>query len=490
MPPVLLKHNPVLWLGRHRLTCLTRQPAPERPAIVADGYGYVHVFWSEEVGGESILDKPDALIHTGNTIYYTRWDGTSWTQPTDILFVPNDSVADYIAVTVDKENRLHVVWTGSSNFYYSTALPWEADSAQAWSKPVAIAGDSARTQWESDIVTDAKGGIHIVYATKGDEPGVYHIQSSDGGLTWSSAVKLSLPLDDLEVAFSNVRAIVDGTGSLHAVWQTNQEEGFGQGIYYARSTNGGAEWTPPSKMANRDPGEYGVSFPSIASIGTSELHMVYIDGPWHIGRYHRISLDGGKTWSEPQHIFTDFEGINGYPLLLVDGSGQLNLVITWRTRTQIGGTYYARWLGTQWSPMEPVALETEQTGPGAHWTAATMRLGNEIHVLWNTNFSDQAGEIWHANGTVPGVASAKALSVTKITTPVPTSSAALDTPVSQPANEVAPESAAPGKSSPNQPVSPPPQVSIARVLLISAAPALLLVLGAVACKRWRPRRVL
>ena len=42
-----------------------------------------------------------------------------------------------------------------------------------------------------------------------------------------------------------------------------------------------------------------------------------------------------------------FEGINGYPLLLVDGSGQLHLVITWRTRTQIHGTYLCSLVGVR-----------------------------------------------------------------------------------------------------------------------------------------------
>ena len=221
------------------------------------------MFWSEEVGGSSILDKPKALIHTGNTIFYTRWDGVSWTEPIDILFLPGDTVADYIAVTVDRDNRLHAVWTGDSNFYYSTALPWEAHSAQAWSKPSVVASGSARTEWESDIVTDAQGGVHIAYAVGGEEPGVYHVSSSDDGATWSSPARLSLPLDDLEVAISNVRMIADGAGNLHVVWQTNEEEGFGQSIYYTRSTDGGLEWTVPRRWLTEM--RVSMAYPSLRS---------------------------------------------------------------------------------------------------------------------------------------------------------------------------------------------------------------------------------
>jgi len=399
-PSVVAQTGAMSW---QRPVNLSNSPESSgRPAIVTDAYGYVHVFWSEEVGGKSILNIPGALIRNGNTILYTRWDGTSWTQPIDILLVPGDSVAEYVAATVDKENQIHLVWTGNSDFYYSMAPAWKAQLANSWTTPEVVATGSARSQWESGIVADDSGNIHIAYATSGDDAGVYHVLSTDGGMTWQAPTRLSGALDALEVSLSNVRIIADGGRRLHVIWQTNEAEGFGQGIYYTRSVDEGRTWAVPTQMAYKDPGEYGVTFPSIASVGESELHLIYVDGPWHIGRYHRISQDGGETWSEPVHVFADFEGINGYPIFLVDGNGGLHLVITWRTRTQIGGTYYARWLGTTWSPMELAVPETDQW-PGAHWTAATMRLGNEIHVLFNTNFSDKAGEIWHTRGSIPDV---------------------------------------------------------------------------------------
>lgn len=395
---------------------LSNSPASSgRPAIVADGYGYVHVFWSEDVGGKSILNIPSKMIGDGNTIFYTRWDGASWAQPLDILIVPGEDIAEYVAATVDQENRIHLVWTGQSDFYYSSAPAQKANSAHHWSTPVVVATGSARTEWESSIVVDASGNIHVAYATRGDDGGVYHVMSTDGGATWQVPTRLSGALDQLEEAFSNVRIITDDAQRLHVIWQTVEAQGFGQGIYYARSVDRGATWSAPVRMAYRDPGEYGVVFPSIASVGESELHMIYVDGSWHTGRYHRISRDGGETWGAPSHVFTDFEGVNGRPIFLVDGGGGLHLILTWRTRTQIGGTFYARWSGTTWSPMELAVPETEEW-PGAHWTAATMRLGNEIHVVFNTNFSNKAGEIWYTRGTMPGVPQA-------MVAPIPTAQA-------------------------------------------------------------------
>lgn len=406
---------------------LSNSPASSgRPAIVADGYGNVHVFWSEDVGGKSILNIPGKLIGNGNTIYYTRWDGASWTQPLDILVVPDEPIAEYVAATVDRQNQIHLVWTGSSKFYYSTAPADKAHLVHSWRPPVEVAAGSARTQWESDIVVDAWDNIHIAYATGGDDAGVYHVVSTDGGTSWQMPTRLSGVLDQLEVAFSNVRIITDGAQRLHVVWQTVEEQGFGQGIYYTRSVDKGATWSAPVRMAYKDPGEYGVTFPYIASIGESELHMIYVDGPWHIGRYHRISRDGGETWGAPTHVLADFEGINGPSIFLVDRNGGLHLVITWRTTTQIGGTYYARWSGAAWSPMELGVEETEQW-PGAHWTAATMRLGNEIHVVFNTNFSDKAGEIWYTRRNLADVPPATAAPIPVVVTRPPASPTPLAT---------------------------------------------------------------
>jgi len=389
-PPVNLSNSP---------------ESSSRPAIVTDHFGYVHVFWSEEVGGESIYGIPKALINNGNTIMYTRWDGKSWTPPIDILLVPGDDVATYVAVAVDADNWLHVIWSGQSSIYYSKAPAWQADSAHSWSQPAPVADGNARSQWESDIVASPDGKLHIVYATGGSDPSIYHILSEDAGATWEESTRISEPLDLLEEGVSNSRICIDGAGRLHVAWQTNQEEGFGQSAYYARSLDNGATWSTPYQLGYRQPGDYGVTFPSIACVGEGEIHIINVGGAWHYGRYEHISRDGGETWSPPNHILTELEGVNGYTYLLADSNLQKHLITTMRTQAeQQGGTFYARGLENGgWGPLDLAVPEADDTGPGAHWTATAMRLGNEIHVLWNTNFTDKAGEIWHTRGIIPGV---------------------------------------------------------------------------------------
>lgn len=403
---VAAQWSPVDW--SRPLNLSNSPPSSRHPAIVADALGYVHVFWSEDIGGEIV--QPEDTGGTGNSIVYTCWDGTSWTRPVDVLIVPEEQIAEFVAVDVDVENRLHAVWTGQWNLYYSQAPAWQASSAHAWSAPVVVAADSARTMWESDILAASQGNLHIVYATRGDEVGVYHIRSQDGGHTWSLATRLSTPFDPLEASFSNVKIIEDGAGYLHAIWQTNQDDGFGQAIYYARSTDEGESWSLSVRFGYRDPGDYEASWPYIAAKGESELHLIYVDGA-RKGRNHRVSTDNGQTWSEPRRVIAEMEGVNGYVIPLVDGSGQIHLIVNMRTVVgQVVGIYYARWLGTDWSLVEPVDVSSS-AAPSAHRTAAAVRLGNELHVVYN---QFDGAEIWHIRGTLAGIEPAPALALPQI----------------------------------------------------------------------------
>lgn len=357
-------------------------------------------------------------LPSGNSLFYSRWDGESWTEPTDVISVPDDTIVDFPSVTIDSNNWLHVVWSGLKNIYYSNAPSWQAYSAQAWSKPGVLTENSARSAWMNSItVGKAKGDLHVAYATRGQEAGVYYTRSTDSGTDWTIPVKLSVAFDDAENSFSGVKIILDGDGCLHAVWQTNQNEGYGQAIYYARSIDHGETWSQPVQLGYRGPNDFDVGIPNIVARGNSELHLIYHAGTRPIGRYHRISRDGGETWSDPTPILMDMEGINGYVVPVVDGTGQMHLIINLRTRnTQVVGIYYSRWLETGWSPVRPLATDAPY-GPTAHYTEATVGSGNELHVVWTQL---QLGEIWQLRGTIADVTPEPTLPrPTPTTTPVP-----------------------------------------------------------------------
>jgi len=391
--PVNAQSDTILW---SKPINLSNTPSlSTHPAIITDDYGYVHVFWSEEMGGRA--RESGDLGGPGNSIFYTRWDGVIWTPPVDILFVPSEIVAEYIAVTLDANNILHAVWTGQTDFYYSNAASGEADSAHAWSSPVWVATDSARGGSESNIVADAAGNVHIIYATRGGGAGIYHIRSQDSGATWGLEHRLSLPPTALEDSFTNVRITVDGADRLHVTWQTNQKGGSGQALYYTHSLDAGHVWSSPTQIGYYDVADTFLGWAYLTVGGDSDLHLVYVDGS-NKGRLHRTSLDGGATWRAPHYIIPEMEGVNGYVIPIVDNSGQMHLIVNMRTRAeQLVGVYYARWLESEWSRVIPLD-NSSVAAPSAHYTAAAVRLGNEIHIVYN---QISVGEIWHLSGTLP-----------------------------------------------------------------------------------------
>jgi hypothetical protein len=365
------------------------------PAIVADPYGNVHIFWSEVLVNTNGASR-------GDTIMYRRWDGESWTSPADVLLVPDDYTANFIAVDVGPKDRLHAVWTGFSNIYYSSAPISHARSARAWREPIILSGNSARSQLECDIVADSTGTLHAGYAAKGNSIGVHYVQSNNDGKTWSLPTLLSEPLDDLEEGFSNVRLFDGNDGLLHVAWQTFQEGGYGQAVYYARSTDKGGTWTPAAQLAYREPEDFGAGWPYLATRGDSELHLIYLNGhgTGTVGRFHRVSMDKGKTWSESAHIIPSMMGLNGYVIPLVDKLDQMHLIINMRPRaTQVTGIYYAYWTDSGWTQVAPVASESPYV-QNPHRTDAVVRLGNELHVVYQN--ADK--EIWHVWGIIDDIA--------------------------------------------------------------------------------------
>jgi len=475
--PTTAQSGTVTWSGPVNLS---RTPsASAHPAIVTDAYGYVHVFWSEEMGGEPMRPN-DHIRNTGNSILYTRWDGTTWSPPIDVLLVPGETIADYPAVDIDAESRLHLVWTSMTSLYYSNAPSWQADSAQDWSEPLLLADNSAATPWGADIVADASGGLHVVYAVRGDQAGVYYTRSVDGGENWQSPIKLSDSLEPLEEHFSTVQIIRDDARNLHAVWGTNQLEGAGQAVYYARSIDGGDTWSVPAQLGYRGPDDFVVGLPYLTAVGASELHLIYVAGRYvgSRGRYHRISTDGGETWSAPYHIITDLVGINGYVEPVVDSAGQMHLIINMRSRDdQVVGIYYARWLGTGWSQVEPVDVSQ----PSAHYTAVAVRLGNELHVVY-TQLA--GGEIWHLRGRVTPAKQTSAR-------PWPSPEAPTPTPLTK-VTATPPQTPTPTAQRITQPpegTTPPSSLSVmSNPLLPGVGAALLLVVAVIVWIQIRSRR--
>ena len=144
--PISISKSPDYWAGN--------------PRVLADAFG-VHVFWEQNVANQELAGRSDG--NGGDTIYYSVWDGETWSNPADILVAPSGGMVQLggIATTLDRE--IAMVWSGDEQLFYSTAWPSDARNTNAWTTESLYVGKVA---WP-DLVIDGMGTSHIIWADDG-----------------------------------------------------------------------------------------------------------------------------------------------------------------------------------------------------------------------------------------------------------------------------------------------------------------------------------
>jgi len=218
-----------------------------RPAIATDVQGNPHVVWSEHLSGQEW------------DIYYSRWDGTSWTGPFSVADTASLSARPHLAV--DSAGLVHIVWEDDTDgrIYYSQG------SDTSWSSPIPLSsgtGDYPKIRIDSTgkrhaVWDDKVGTWDILYASSTDGenwvtewvPGSGHRRSSDMivddqdvvHVLWVEqqparigyAKRLATGWSGPELIFTGVcdflSIAVDSTGQVHVSWAGEQDD-----IYYRR----------------------------------------------------------------------------------------------------------------------------------------------------------------------------------------------------------------------------------------------------------------
>ncbi len=339
-------------------------------SLVADPFGYAHVFWAEE------------LPNLQNVVQYARFDGQTWSFPIDIYLGNTNTPIKSISSAVDSNGILHVAWTEGlfrKFISYSRATDLNALSSQKWLPPIniRIPAETVRLQ------VDAQGTLHILFTRIDDEGrGVYYIRSQDEGKTWSTPLWLDPDLPpQLVPGFLNFA--LDQNGGLHAVWAYQDlETSGGDWVRYARSLDGGDTWEPPVTIARNSPGDAplnGFARPVMAISGQT-VHIVWAGGDL-LYRNHRYSTDRGTTWSEPTRILGSLNGQAGDGMA-VDGAGRVHYFSQIRFPK---GIYHTIWDGDRWTPPALIYLiQASSTDPPiegqveAHSTFPVVRAGNQL----------------------------------------------------------------------------------------------------------------
>lgn len=151
------------------------------------------------------------------------------------------------------------------------------DNGKNWSSPVDIQNtfSPALAARGNDVQLAANGkNVVAVWQTQGEIPNsgaLVSVYSHDSGKTWQAGKN---PAVDNSGDQSHADLIADKKGNFHSVWLADPEENGYQSLRYARSTDNGENWQPPSKL---DDSSCSCCWNTLAISPNDELHVLYRD---------------------------------------------------------------------------------------------------------------------------------------------------------------------------------------------------------------------
>lgn len=365
------------WKGPYQLS--SNGTTAGTPALVADPYGNVHVFW------------PELLPNLTTAIQYARYDGISWTPPIDIFVVPMNQPVTSVSAAIDGNGILHLIWVIdlAGVVFYTNAPVQEAYSAQSWAKPV----DQRLFMKNAQLKVDSKGTLHLAYMGIGDTKGIYHVAWEDAGGEWSDPVQIDpdIPsyMDPDVIEFE-----IDEAGGLHVVWsylvsqmvdtdllEDTYEDPLKSWVRYAHRIEAGEKWSRPHTISSELLSESnGVAFasPTMAVQGET-VHIIWSAGDL-LYRNYISSPDRGTTWLNATRVFGGINGSAGDGMI-VDGLNRIHFFGQLRFPQAV---YHSIYEEERWNTPNIVYL-IRYTGDDplegqihAHSVIPVIRLGNQV----------------------------------------------------------------------------------------------------------------
>jgi len=331
-----------------------------RPCLAAGSNGVMHLVWFDNRNGPP-----------GNyEIYYKRStdEGQSWdTADTRLTFDPGESYTSTISTS---GLFVHVVWwdgrDGDFEIYYKRST----DGGLSWSSDVRLTYAPGVSRFPSPGVSGSV--VHVVWedARNGNSQ-IYYKRSTDDGATWDPDTCLAR-----STWGSYSPAIASQGDTVHVVWYDNRDKPYYPEIYYKRSTDSGRSWSPDTRLTLDSSNSL---VPTISASG-SMVHVAWSDerdGNGYPEVYYKRSSDGGQTWFPDVRLSALPCASSSSPIF---ASGNLVHVAWEDERDGNQEIYYKRSTdsGSNWSPDTRL---TAALGNSHHPFLTVSNL--VVHVVWN-----------------------------------------------------------------------------------------------------------
>ena len=211
------------------------------PGLAIDPAGHPRAVWyGIREGGTPLYTRHGSIYE----IYYTGFDGRSWSDPILISTGMPDSVNPAIAEA--PAGRVSAVWYQFDGRVYQVRY---AERDGTWREPETVFRASS-DEFNPDVAVDAAGTPSLVWERHADLASAI-VYARRSGATWQGPV----PLSPASPAARHPSITSGAAGVLYAAWDADD------GQIYLRRYAGG--WGPAVRLT----ADGGDSFPSVASDG-------------------------------------------------------------------------------------------------------------------------------------------------------------------------------------------------------------------------------
>jgi hypothetical protein len=208
---------------------------------------------------------------------------------------------------------------------------------------------------------------------------------------WQPLLRLTDNEGVSQTSSNNARSVAAVDDVVHVVWY-DYRDGNAE-LYYKRSVDAGATWTPDIRLTTSQGHSLG---PSVAAID-SFVHVVWVEpGPWCPMVCYKRSSDRGGDWSIDTKLASDL-GAAVRPCIALSDSF-VHVVWTEFRSGQMPGIYYRRSTnrGTSWGGAARMSADT-----GASSSPSIAAWGANLHLVWVDNRSGKP-ELYYRRSTNNG----------------------------------------------------------------------------------------
>jgi hypothetical protein len=339
--------------------------------------------------GQSTLSlQPGDAFHSDPTVDWTS-DGTAWSTTIGInsggttlrmrAYKSTDNgqtwTFDNTFSAAQTSTDKQIMWTDHSNsspFKDNIYVIWHNGTPAfmnrrtgpggAWQTPIQVSGaESTGTAIGDDVKTNSAGDVFGFWPTTTNRK-IFVVKSTNGGVSYSTPVQIGSTFDGFDIgvpSFNSRRALIYISGGafknatkdlVYASWTdlsgetgctaaanepgSNVASTCKTRIWFSRSTDGGATWSPAVKINNQASLNDQYNQWLAVDETTGALSIMYYDTVGDAGRkksdvWYQSSFDDGQTWSTPFKVtsaqtdettggqdngnqYGDYNGLSGY----------------------------------------------------------------------------------------------------------------------------------------------------------------------------------